>query len=105
MKKPLLPVILSLSLIGVVALRAEAIQETVKVGVNLSLSGASSSVETSIGIRDAMILAKNELNERTDPVAPYHYELFFEDNQWTPRGANLAANKLLRIALSDTFID
>jgi len=76
-------------------------QQTVKIGVNIGLTGRGEDMDTR-EIQKALLLGQDQLNKR--PVAPYRYQLIFEDNNYTPAGAVLAARKLLSLDKVDAFI-
>lgn len=68
--------------------------EVVKIGVNVHMAdtGQAGNGEE---LRTALMMAADELNAR--PTAPYRYQLIFENNGYTPKGAVLAARKLIAI--------
>ncbi len=74
--------------------------ESVRIGVNLSL--APGGVASAIELRDAMLIAQEELNAR--PETLYKYELLFEDNSANSRGSALASQKLIHIDKVDALI-
>lgn len=71
-----------------------AAPEEVKIGVNVHMTdtGQAGNGEE---LRTALMMAADELNAR--PNAPFQYKLIFEDNGYTPRGAVMAARKLISI--------
>ena len=76
------------------ALSASAAPQLVKIGVNMHMTdtGQAGNGEE---LRTAMLMAADELNSR--PNKPFEYKLVFEDNGYTPRGAVLAARKLISV--------
>lgn len=97
---PRIPCLLAIVLLTLSAASLHAV-ETVKVGVNIGLSGRGEDTDTH-ELQTTLIMREKQLNAR--PNAPYHYKLIFEDNNYTPVGAVMAARKLLSWDKVDAFI-
>lgn len=97
--KNILSIVLFLA-VAVAAFGAEG-KPVVKIGVNIGLSG-NGAVSLVQPIQKALLMGVKELNSR--PSSPYQYQLVFEDNQWTPRGSVLAAERMISLNKVDTLI-
>lgn len=75
--------------------------EKVKIGVNIGFTGLGAGGNAP-QLQAAMMMAADELNAR--PKKPYTYELIFEDNGYTPKGAVLAARKMLAADKVDVLV-
>ena len=65
-------------------------KETIKIGVSIPLSGDVAFLGE--GVRDAMLLAKENLG-----YTKYNYEIIFEDDQFNSTNTLTAVNKLISI--------